>query len=243
MGKLFKKKEKIDTRSPEDIRKDEKRARIRARIRAFHFGQQKKKLKYVYLAIAVLLLDQLSKWYIMERVIRPLYDGRRGESLSFFDWYLEWPSVLRFPSAIEVLPFFNIVMIWNSGISFGLLGNFSSYGYIILIVISLFIIGTFCLWMYEAKTREYMIPYALVLGGALGNVIDRVRFQAVMDFLDFHANGVHFWSFNIADMAVVCGILSILIISQVKTKKRKARYRKSYKERQQKIYRYSNVGR
>lgn len=243
MGKLFKKKEVVDTRSPEDIRKDAKRARIRARIRAFQRGQLKKKVKYVYLAIAVLLLDQLSKWYVMEYVIRPLYKGHRGDSLSFFDWYLTNPSVLRFPFAVEVLPFFNIVMIWNPGISFGMLGNFSNYGYILLIIISLIIIGTFCIWMYDAKTREYMIPYALVIGGALGNVIDRIRFQAVMDFLDFHANNVHFWAFNIADMAVVCGILSILVISQVKTKKRKARYRKSYKERQQKIYRYGNVGR
>lgn len=243
MGNLLKKKEKIDTRSPEDIRKDEKRARIRARIKAFHRGQLKKKVKYVYLAIAVLLLDQLSKWYIMERVIRPLYKGAKGESLSFIDWYLQWPPVLRFPSSIEVLPFFNIVMVWNSGISFGMLGNFSSYGYIILVIISLFIIGTFCMWMYDAKTREYMIPYALVIGGALGNVIDRIRFKGVMDFLDFHANGRHFWAFNVADMAVVCGILSVLVISQVKTTKRKARYRKSYKERQKKIYRYSNVGR
>lgn len=82
MGKFFKKKENRHP-VPEDIRKDEKRARIRARIRAFHFGQQKKKLKYVYLAIAVLLLDQLSKWYIMERVIRPLYDGRRVRASVF----------------------------------------------------------------------------------------------------------------------------------------------------------------
>ncbi|MCB1838981.1 MAG: signal peptidase II [Alphaproteobacteria bacterium] len=244
LGKSSKKEkeETVDLRDPEEIRKEEKRARIRARIRAFHRQQLRKKVKYVYLALAVFLTDQLSKWYVMEYVIRPrTHNG--GESMGFFDWYIHTPYVLRFPAALKVLPFFNVVMVWNYGISFGLLGSFSKFGYIILIVIALAIIALFCLWMYEAKTREYMIPYALVIGGALGNVIDRFRFQAVMDFLDFHSNGVHFWAFNVADMAVVTGVVSIIGISQYKTTNRKKRYRKNYKERQKKVYRYGNVGR
>ena len=145
--------------------------------------------------------------------------------------------------ALRATDYLNIVLVWNTGISFGLLGNFSAYGYIILIIIQLTIIAFFCVWMYEAKIRDYMVPYALVIGGALGNVIDRIRFQAVIDFLDFHWAGYHFWAFNVADSAVVCGILAIIVISTVKTKKRKARWRAQAKARKNQVYRYGTTGR
>lgn len=237
------KEEEVDTRSPEEIRKDEKRARIRARIKAFERGQIQKKVKYVYLAVLILVVDQITKWYVMEHVMRPLARMPATEGMGFFDWMLSPPPVFFMREALQVTPFFNFVLVWNTGISFGLLGNFSVYGYIILIVISLIIIGFFCLWAYEAKTQEYMIPYAMVVGGALGNVIDRVRFQAVIDFLDFHAMGTHFPAFNVADMAVVSGIGLIIIISQVKTVNRKKRWRKAAHERRNKKYRYGTTGR
>lgn len=237
------KEEEVDTRSPEEVRKDEKRARIRARIKAFERGQLKKKLKYVYLAFFILILDQVTKWYVMEHVIRPIARTPATESMGFFEWMLFPPAVFFVREGIPVTPFFNLVLVWNTGISFGLLGNFSTYGYIILIVISLVIIVFFCIWMYEAKTREYMIPYAMVIGGALGNVLDRMRFQAVIDFLDFHAGGMHFWAFNVADAGVVGGIILIMAISQVKTVNRKKRWRKRKRERQKQVYRYGTTGR
>lgn len=237
------KEEEVDKRTPEQIRKDEKRARIRARIKAFERGQLLKKVKYIYIILGVIILDQVSKWYAMEHIIRPVSQGASRGGSGFFEWMFFPPPVFFAREAVQITPFFNVVLVWNTGISFGLLGNLVAYGFIILIVISLVIVAFFALWMYEAKTREMMIPYAMVIGGALGNVLDRIRFRAVVDFLDFHIGDLHFWAFNIADMGVVCGVLLIIFISQYKTIKRKKRWRRNAHKRRQKIYRFSTSGR
>ena len=111
---------------------------------------------------------------------------------------------------IEVLPFFNLVLVWNRGISFGLFNQHSAYGPYLLIALALVIIAFFVTWLRKTDHPPLQIAMCAVIAGALGNVIDRVIYGAVVDFLDFHAFGYHWPAFNIADSAVVLGIAFIL---------------------------------
>lgn len=111
---------------------------------------------------------------------------------------------------IDVLPFFNLVLVWNRGISFGLFNEHSAYGAYLLIGLALIIVAFFVAWLRKTDHKPLQIAICIVIAGALGNVIDRVLYGAVVDFLDFHAFGYHWPAFNIADSAVVLGIAFIL---------------------------------
>lgn len=111
---------------------------------------------------------------------------------------------------IEVLPFFNLVLVWNRGISFGLFNHDNGLAPYVLAGLSMIIVAAFVIWMMKTARPVIIYGAALVIGGALGNVIDRFRFGAVVDFLDFHAFGWHWPAFNVADAAIVIGIALIL---------------------------------
>ncbi len=148
----------------------------------------------------ILIIDQLSKWMVLEWAIRP-HIQPEAPSLGFFDWIT---STNRLPfTSIEVTPFFNIVMVWNQGISFGLFQSDTPY---FLIGLALAISALFGVWLSRATGWLQAISLGLVIGGAIGNVLDRLRFGAVADFLDFHALGWHYPAFNVADMCIVIGI-------------------------------------
>lgn len=107
---------------------------------------------------------------------------------------------------IELSRFFDLSMVWNRGVSFGLLRADSDLTRWGLVAMSLAIAGVFAWWLRTAERRLTGIALGLVVGGALGNVIDRVRFGAVADFLDF--NGLWFpWVFNVADAAITLGAM------------------------------------
>ncbi len=121
--------------------------------------------------------------------------------------YMELNSVL------EIFPIFNLVYIENTGISFGLFSNNSAFGPYIIALLSCCIIGVIGMMAFKAKSKFQKFSFALIIGGALGNVIDRVTDKAVTDFLDFFI-GVHHWpAFNLADIAIVCGAGLVLIDS------------------------------
>jgi len=111
---------------------------------------------------------------------------------------------------IEVTSFFNIVKVWNTGISFGMLRNWAYSNLalsIVVICITLFIFKL--LWQSKAKYESF--TFSIIIAGAIGNLIDRFRLGAVADFLDFHL-GTHHWpAFNIADSLVCIGICLIII--------------------------------
>ncbi len=123
--------------------------------------------------------------------------------------------------SITVLPFFNLVLVWNRGISFGIMNEHSDYGAYLLSALSLVIIGFFITWLRKVDHLPLQIAICAVIAGALGNVIDRLIYGAVVDFLDFHAFGYHWPSFNVADSAVVLGIAFILCDSIFFEPKRK----------------------
>jgi signal peptidase II len=128
--------------------------------------------------------------------------------LAFFDQLSKW-WVMGFlvPQAqvITITPFFNIVSVWNRGISFGLFGGGSEANAWILSFIALGIIVGLVFWLRRVQKKVEIIAIGLVIGGAFGNVVDRLRFGAVADFLDFHLAGYHWPAFNLADAGITIG--------------------------------------
>ena len=113
-------------------------------------------------------------------------------------------------TAIPVFPVFNLVLYSNDGVAFGLLGGASRW---VLILLALAV----CVWLAVMLVRSSLLietlAYGAIIGGALGNIIDRLRLHAVTDFLDFYVGSTHWPAFNMADVFVVCGVGLLLIAS------------------------------
>ncbi len=189
-------------------------------------SQMIKRIIWLDIAFTIIILDQISKWLVTENIFRPKILNQNG--LSIIDWYFSAPTIIPYGN-IKITSFFNIVMAWNSGVSFSMFSNSGEYMPYILIAVALGICGMFAVWLWRATSHLHGICYALIIGGALGNVLDRARFGAVIDFLDFHALGYHWPAFNIADMAVVTGVSLLIIVSLFFEIKMKKRYRKRKK--------------
>lgn len=112
---------------------------------------------------------------------------------------------------IEVTSFFNIILAANKGVSFGMFPAGSIYAVWGLIAISLTISFLLGLWIWQSTSKMSSICYGLILGGAIGNALDRLFFNAVVDFLDIHAMGYHWYTFNIADCGIVIGAVLLVI--------------------------------
>ena len=107
---------------------------------------------------------------------------------------------------IEVAPFFNLVLVRNRGAAFSFLSSAAGWQRELFIAIAL-IASAWIVYLLRRYSRQTLFCFALslILGGAIGNVIDRVLFGAVIDFLDFHVAGYHWPAFNVADSAITCG--------------------------------------
>ncbi len=166
-------------------------------------------LKYfggVLVIIFLFMADQLSKWGIVEGLFQ-------AETEPFFRWLGNISQErLEFVS-MEILPFFNLVMVWNDGISFGLLGSDSPMTAYILSLFALLIVSGFLIWYIRTNSKLIQIASLLVVAGAIGNIWDRIRFGAVIDFLDFHVADWHYPAFNVADSCIVIGIVLFLFKS------------------------------
>jgi signal peptidase II len=140
------------------------------------------------IAAVVAALDQLSKWWIVEVVMSP-------------------------PRTIEVTPFFNLVMGWNKGVSFGLLNADSPMTVWLLPAVAAIIVVVLTAWLIRVERLLLGAGLGLIIGGAVGNIVDRVRFGAVADFLDFHTMGVHWPAFNFADSMITVGAAVLIFDS------------------------------
>ena len=138
------------------------------------------------LAVLVLVLDQASKWWILA-------------------------EVMQLQRVIEVTSFFNLVLVWNRGVSFGLLDQDSEIGPWLLVALAAAIVAGLLVWLRRAPGPWPILAVGLIVGGAVGNAVDRVRFGAVLDFLDLHAAGYHWPAFNLADSAIVAGVAVLVI--------------------------------
>ena len=141
------------------------------------------------LAAVVIAADQASKYWVLA-----VYD---------------LPSRFSVPVAGP----FSLTMVWNKGVSFGL---FRADQELTRWLLTAFAIGVSCVlawWARQAPRATLAIGFGLVMGGALGNVIDRIRFGAVADFLDFQRLGFFPWVFNVADAAITVGVVFLLLDS------------------------------
>lgn len=133
----------------------------------------------------VIVLDQLSKIMVFE--------------------YLS-----KSAPVVEVCSFFNLVSAWNTGVSFSMFNDLGGSGVYILSLFSLFVVGFLIYWLSKECGKYMRISLGFVIGGALGNVIDRLRLGAVYDFLDVHI-GIHHWpAFNVADSFICIGAVLIV---------------------------------
>ena len=139
----------------------------------------------------MIVFDQLSKWWILSVVMQP-------------------------PQRIPVTGFFDLVLVMNRGVSFGMLGGAPGWVSIGLIVFAIFLAVGLSIWMWRAETMLLGLSLGLVVGGAIGNVIDRIRFGAVVDFLDFYVGTYHWPAFNVADSAITVGVI-LLILDSLKS--------------------------
>ncbi len=140
------------------------------------------------LAAVVLILDQVTKWWILDIVMQP-------------------------PRIIPVTPFFNLVLGWNQGVSFGFLNSESSGGAWLISLVVVAITAVLGVWLYRADRPRVALGIALIIGGALGNLADRMYWGAVLDFLDFYAGDYHWPAFNVADSGITIGAAVLILDS------------------------------
>jgi len=141
--------------------------------------------KWLALSTVVVVLDQLTKYAVSASL------GARG--------------------VVEVTSFFNLVLAHNRGAAFSFLAGASGWQREFFIAIAL-IASVWIVWLLRRYPKQalFCAALALVLGGAVGNVIDRIALGAVVDFLDFHAFGYHWPAFNVADSAITCGAVLLI---------------------------------
>lgn len=125
-------------------------------------------------------------------------------------------------SAIEVTSFFNIVHAWNYGVSFSLFSDAGDARRWTLVGIMCLISLVIIYWLHHAHTRMQSLAYGLILGGAIGNIADRVMLGAVFDFLQFHLAEYYWPSFNVADSAIVVGVGLLLLDGFLRREKKNA---------------------
>lgn len=115
----------------------------------------------------------------------------------------------------DLLPFFRLVLVRNHGISFGLLGQMPTWLRPLLTVFTSCIALGLLVWLARTREKPVALTLGLVIGGALGNIIDRLRMGGVTDFLDFHVGQYHWPAFNLADSAVCMGVVILVLMSIV----------------------------
>jgi signal peptidase II len=148
-------------------------------------------LRYgVIVAIATLALDQASKFWL----VRVFDIARRG--------------------TVKLTPFFDLVLAWNQGISFGWFQNDGPAAQIILMAVKAVAVVVLAVWMARSSTLVATVALGLIIGGAIGNGIDRLAYGAVVDFALFHVqigeNTFNWYVFNLADVAIVAGVAALL---------------------------------
>jgi signal peptidase II len=140
------------------------------------------------LAVGAIVLDQLSKYWVLNVLFLP----QVGQ--------------------VKVLPFFNLTMVWNHAASFGLLRFEPEVGRWVLTAFSVIVATGLAFWARRTVEPLRCAALGLIIGGAVGNMIDRVRLGAVVDFLDF--SSLHFpWVFNVADVWINIGVALLLLES------------------------------
>ena len=151
-------------------------------------------MKKIIIILFIFILDRVSKFYLINL-------QSNGTDIDFY-----------------IYPFLNIYLVWNTGIGFGLASLEADFTYHLLTAVIAII--NFILIIFLIKTKgayEYLI--AIILGGSLGNLFDRLYYFAVPDFIDFHLGNFHWFIFNIADIFITLGIIGLILTELIKKEK------------------------
>ena len=151
-------------------------------------------MKKIIIIFAIFLFDRLTKIYLLNL----------QETGSEIDYY--------------IFSFLNIYLVWNTGVGFGLLSMESNMIYHILTTIIVLINILLIIFLVKSKgLTSYFI--AVIIGGSLGNLFDRVYYYAVPDFIDFHLGDFHWFIFNVADIFITAGIIGLIFMEFIKKEK------------------------
>ena len=147
----------------------------------------KKTILYLLIVIIIFFLDRISKLYILNI----------AEKDGFVDIYVN--------------NFLNIILVWNSGIGFGLLSFDKSiiYNFVTILIVLINIVILY-LALNSNNLKSYF--FIIILGGSLGNLFDRIYYSAVPDFIDLNYNNFHWFVFNVADIFITVGILCLILV-------------------------------
>jgi lipoprotein signal peptidase len=147
-------------------------------------------------ALVVLGADQGSKYWILH--------------------VLDLPDLRQ----VVLLPVLNLTMVWNQGVTFGLLNGLGEWSHFGLAAIALVVVGALGVWLRRADNAVAALAIGAIAGGAVGNVIDRLRYGAVVDFIHAHLGQWSWYVFNVADAAIVCGVAALILESQIRRRPR-----------------------
>jgi len=165
-------------------------------ISAYKDGKMKKNiLLCIAIIVAVVALDAVTKGALLY-----LITGNVPMAGAAWD-IVPVPYLMA-----HVTDWFNIVFTWNPGASFSMLRTVGEGAPLLIVLATGFIIGFIGYYLFARAEKYERVPLALIVGGALGNLIDRMRFGAVVDFLDFHIGGAHWPAFNVADICICIGV-------------------------------------
>ncbi len=128
-------------------------------------------------------------------------------------WWMLGPFDIAARQPVRIAPFMDLVLAWNPGVSYGWFSSLGESGKWILIGVSLVIVAMLLAWLIKATDRISALSLGLLIGGALGNALDRALHGAVADFFFFHAFGFSWYVFNLADVAIVAGVAGLLYSS------------------------------
>lgn len=137
------------------------------------------------LGILVLLADQWSKYWVLYGLDLPARGG------------------------VRLLPVLNLALVWNHGVTFGMLAGDNAAPALVAVAVAVVLV--LLVWLWRAKTLMASLAIGAITGGAIGNIISRERYGAVVDFIDAHIGAWHWYVFNIADAAIVCGVAALIL--------------------------------
>ena len=146
----------------------------------------------IFIIFVILFLDQITKHW----------------AVNFIEEIIEKTNGVH--THVKKTSFFNIVLVHNTGISFGMFNNIYFMKYIIFFII-LFITIFLIYLLWKSKNKIDIIAFSFIIAGAIGNIIDRINYGAVIDFLDFHIGNLHWPAFNVADSVICVGVFLYLL--------------------------------
>lgn len=144
-----------------------------------------------FAALIVLAADQASKYWILH--------------------VLDLPALHQ----VVLLPVLNLTMVWNQGVTFGLLNGLGAWSHFVLAAVALLVVAVLAVWLRRADNPVAAVSIGAIAGGAVGNVIDRLRYGAVVDFIHAHIGDWSWYVFNVADAAIVCGVAALILEGQL----------------------------